>query len=179
MKPAFTDVGIVLRSVDFFEADRLVGILSHYHGYQEYLAKGARRLNSKKAPHLDLLNQVKFQIGRGNSPQMLIQAEAINYFPEIKKSLEKTRFSLTVSEVITNLVAPEEEDKEMYLSLSNFFISLNLAGSPDEVASLVSRFGQYIIKHLGYPPPNTFTTPDLTTYFETLISKRLISRQLK
>ena len=120
MKPAFSDTGIILRVVDFAEADKLVGILSHHNGYQEFIARGARRMNSKKAPHIDLFNHVKFQIGRGSTPQMLLQADTINFYPEIKKNLEKTRISMSLAEIITIVLPAEQEDRETYLSLVNY-----------------------------------------------------------
>src|SRR3989339_992000 len=123
MKAAFSDVGVVIKSVDFAEADKLVGILSHNHGYQEFVAKGARRLNSKKAAHLDLFNKIKFTIARGNLPQTLLQADTEEYFPLLKSNLTKVRVAFSVAEILTNLLPHEEEDKESFLSLANFYSS--------------------------------------------------------
>lgn len=179
MKPAFSDEGIILRVVDFAEADKKVGILSHYHGYQEYLARGARRLNSKKAPHLDLFNQVKFQAGRGESPQMLLQAETQNYFPQIKNNFEKTRVCLSLAEIITNILPFEQEDKETYLSLANYLHAVNDSSDKNQFGSLTNQFSLYLLKHLGYPPPPSNLPNLLSDYFETIINKKIISRQLK
>ena len=71
MRQSYTDTGIVIRSVDSGEADKFVSIVSENHGLGNFVAKGARRLSSKKAPHLDMLNVVKYSVGRGESPRLL------------------------------------------------------------------------------------------------------------
>jgi DNA repair protein RecO (recombination protein O) len=179
MKPAFADTGIILKVVDFAEADKLVGVMSHTHGYQEYLARGARRMNSKKAPHLDLFNQIKFQVGRGNNPQLLIQADTMNYYPAIKSGLEKARIAMLLAEILTNVMPFEEEDRQTYLSLANFFEALNIKTERADYSKLTYDFSLYLLRHLGYPLPNTISPENITGYFETIINKKIISRQLR
>jgi DNA repair protein RecO (recombination protein O) len=173
------DTGIILKVVDFAEADKLVGIISHYHGYQEYIARGARRMNSKKAPHLDLFNQVKFQVGRGFNPQMLMQAETLNYYPVIKSGLEKTRIAMSLAEIITSILPIEVEDKESYLSLVNYFEAINKQITKEDLGKNTYQFSLYLLKHLGYPLPTTIQPENITSYFETIINKKIISRQLR
>jgi DNA repair protein RecO (recombination protein O) len=179
MKPAFSDLGIVLKSVDFAEADKLVGILSHNHGYQEFIAKGARRQNSKKAPHLDLFNKIKFQVGRGHSPQLLIQADTEEYFASLKTSLEKIRIALSIAEILTSILPKEEEDRESFVSLVNFYSSLNKPLSHSELSRITNEYSLYLLRHLGYPQPKTNNPATLSVYFENLMSKKIISRSLK
>ena len=179
MRQAFSDTGIVLKSVDFAEADKLVGILSHNHGYQEFVARGARRLNSKKAPHLDLFNKVKFQAGRGNSPQQLIQADTEEYFPQLKSNLEKVRIALSIAEILTSILPQEEEDRESYLSLANFYTSLNKSLEHNEIARLTNDYSLYLLRHLGYPQPKVLNPSTISVYFENLINKKIVSRSLK
>jgi len=179
MKPAFSDRGIVLKSMDFAEADKLIGVLSHSHGYQEYIARGARRLSSKKAPHLDLFNKIKFQVGRGHSPQLLMQADTEEYFPGLKSSLEKIRIALSLAEILTAILPPEEEDRESFLSLSNFLQALNKPISHEEIARLTNNYSFYLLRHLGYPHPKAAETTDLAIYFENIINRKIVSRGLK
>ena len=179
MKPSFADTGIILKVVDFAEADKLVGVLSHDHGYQEYLARGARRMNSKKAPHLDLFNQIKFQVGRGSNPQLLIQADTINYYPSIKTGLEKARIAMSLAEILTNVLPFEEEDRQTYLSLVNFFQAIDTRTERDDLGKVTYDFSLYLLRHLGYPLPKTVSPENITGYFETIINKKIISRQLR
>ena len=51
--------GIVLRRRDFDEADRLLTVLTRDRGKLTLLAKGARKISSRKAAHVDLFKQVE------------------------------------------------------------------------------------------------------------------------
>lgn len=179
MKSAFADQGVVLKSVDFAEADKLVGLITHTHGYQEFVAKGARRLNSKKAPHLDLLNLIRFQAGRGRHPQILVQAESENCYPDIKRNFYKIKIALLVSEILTQTLSQEEEDTSMFVSLLNFLKSLDESKSVKNSEDLFAQFGLYVIRHLGFPPPPSNHGLDLIEYFEKIISRKIVSRTIK
>ncbi len=177
MKPAFSDQGVVIKSLDFAEADKLVGIVTENHGFCEFIARGARRLNSKKAPHLDLFNLVKFQSGRGNSPQLLIQADTINYYPKVKASFERTRIAMLFTEILSRVLAEDVEDRQLYLSLVNFANALENSTDPNNFDALTAGFGAYILRHLGFP--KVPESSDLITYIESIISRRILSSDFK
>ncbi len=80
MTASISDLGIIIHQVRFGEADKFVFIFSCHHGLIKVVAKGARRLTSKKSPHLDNLNLIKFQTNRGDIPQYLSQVETIQAF---------------------------------------------------------------------------------------------------
>ena len=106
MNKAFSDVGIVIRVKDFGEADRFINLVSKDHGLVNLIAKGARRITSKKASHLDLLNLVKFQVVRGQTPQLLIQAELLEPHLNLKNNLKMARTSFYLAEILNSLLSP-------------------------------------------------------------------------
>lgn len=177
MKPAFSDQGIVIKSLDFAEADKIVGIVTENHGFCEFIARGARRLNSKKAPHLDLFNLVKFQSGRGNSPQLLIQADTVCFYPSLKKSFVRTKIAMLFAEILTRVLAEDVEDRQLYLSLVNFMNALETAENPDNFEILEKNFGGYLLRHLGFP--KVPDSSNLISYFESIVSRRILSADLK
>lgn len=179
MAPSFSDNGIVVRSVDSGEADKYVSILTENHGLQDFVARGARRITSKKAPHLDLFNLVKIQTGRGERPKYLEQVESQQYYPEIKKNFKKVGLCLTIMEIIINTLPVEVEDKEIYLSTKAFLEALSGATSPKEINRLGRKFGLFLLRHLGYPPPKDPQNGKLSTYFESIMSKKLIGPEVR
>lgn len=179
MKLSFSDIGIVIRSVDSGEADKYVSIISQEHGLVDLIARGARRLTSKKAPHLDQLNLVKFQVDRGDSPKFLNQVETISFYPQIKNNFSKTGICLTITEILNSTLPKEVEDKEIYLSLKTFLESVEKAEDKKEINRLGRKFGLYLLRHLGFPLPKHPETDNLSTYFESIMNKKLISPQLK
>lgn len=179
MKPSFSDMGIIIRSVDSGEADKYISIISEEHGLMDFVARGARRITSKKAPHLDLFNLVKFQTGRGDQPRFLEQVESIAYYPEIKKNFAKVGLCLTIIEILINTLPLEVEDREIYLSTKSFLEAVEKSDSPKENNRLGRKFGLYILRHLGYPLPKLPQSAKLTTYFESIMSKKLIGPLIK
>lgn len=179
MKAAFSDTGFVIRCVDSGEADKFVTLLTEKHGLVDFIARGARRLNSKKAPHLDQFNLVRFQSGRGDSPHFIEQVESVYYYPEIKKDFAKTGLCLTMGEILISTLPKEVEDREIYLSVKAFLDALEKSPDKKEVNRLGRQFGLFVLRHLGFPPPKHPETDNLSTYFEAIMNKKLIGPQIK
>lgn len=179
MGQSYSDSGIVIRSVDSGEADKFVSIISENHGLGHFVAKGARRLTSKKAPHLDIFNLIRFSVGRGEAPHFLNQVESLSFFPGIKKDYAKIGLSLTLAEILTNTLPLDVEDREIYLSLKAFLTALEKTTTASETNRLGRRFGLFLMRHLGYPPPQSPETDNLSGYFESLMNRKIISKDIK
>lgn len=179
MASSFSDRGIIIRSVDSGESDKFVSIITENNGPQSFVARGARKITSKKAPHLDLLNIVKFQCGRGDNPRYLEQAETVLYFPEIKKDFFKTGLCFTIVEILMNTLPFDVEDREIYISTKSFLEAIELSKSEKETNRIGRKFALFLLRHLGYPPPKNPDKVNLTTYFESIISKKLIGPTVK
>lgn len=176
MAASTTDLGIIIHQTRFGEADKFVSILSQHHGLIQVIGKGARRLTSKKAPHLDNLNLVKFQTARGKEPQYLSQVETINPFVAIKADLKKVRTCFYLTEILHRTLAEAQVDETLFNALRKFLEQLDLSGS--NFRDLAVDFQHYLIKYLGFPPPERTAPSDLVSYFESLIDRPLASLRL-
>lgn len=179
MTSPYSDNGIVLRSKDSGEADKFITLITEGHGLINCIARGARRLVSKKAPHLDVFNLIKFQMGRGENPLFLNQAETISFYPNIKSDFSKIGICMTIIEILINTIPAEVEDKEIFWSLKSFLEGMDKANDSREINHLGRQFGLFIIRHLGYPPPKSPTTENLSTYFESIMNRKIISKEIR
>ena len=178
MGTAISDLGIIIHQVRFGEADKFIFIFSQHYGLIKVVAKGARRLTSKKSSHLDSLNLIKFQTNRGDVPQYLSQVETVNAFGKIKSDLKKTRTCFYLTEILHKTLAEGEEDQALFTTLKNFlekFADVSTADSRD----LAVGFQHYLIESLGFPPPTSDEPAALVSYFESLIDRPLMSAQMK
>ena len=178
MSASVSDLGIIIHQVRFGEADKFVFIFSQHHGLIKVVGKGARRLTSKKSPHLDNLNLIKFQTNRGDVPQYLSQVETVNAFPKIKADLKKTRTCFYLTEILHRTLAEGEADEALFSTLKKFLEDLNQSAEPDS-RGLAIEFQHYLIKRLGFPPPQSDAPAALVSYFESLIDRPLMSTQMK
>ncbi len=82
---------IVVRHVNYDEADRFITFLTPFQGRVSALAKGVRKINSRKAGHLQPFTYVDVQLSKGSAASWLVtQVSTIEAYPEILASLDKT-----------------------------------------------------------------------------------------
>ncbi len=179
MNASYSDTGIIVRVVDSGEADKFISVISENHGLSIFLARGVRRPTSKKSSHLDLFNLIKFSVGRGDSPRFLHQVESVSYFPGIKLNYHKVGISLTIMEILTNTLPIDVEDREIFLSLKSFLEGLDKAEDRKDINELSRRFGLFLLRHLGYPPPKSPEKDNLSSYFEVIMNRKIISKDIK
>lgn len=179
MTQSYSDNGIVIRSVDAGEADKFISIISENHGLGSFVARGARRPTSKKASHLDLFNLIRFSVGRGESPRYLDQVESVSFFPGLKKDYAKVGLALTLAEILTHTLPLDEVNPEIYFSFKSFLEGLEKTQNKKETNRLGRRFGLFLMRHLGYPPPKFPETDNLSDYFESLMNRKIISTEIR
>lgn len=64
--------GIILNNQPYLELDRRLIVFSHEYGILHILAKGVRKITSRRAGHLDLFNLAKMEIEEcGNGPNRM------------------------------------------------------------------------------------------------------------
>lgn len=177
MSAAVSDLGVIIHQTRFGEADKFVKIFTKNHGLVEVVAKGARRLTSKKSSHLDNLNLIKFQTSRGKIPQYLLQVETVNAFSRIKSDLKKTRSCFYLTEIINQTLVEGQSDGILFTAFVDFLSQLNeTEGSA--FRNLVVDFQHVLIDRLGFPPPKDSRPEALISYFESLIDRPLSSVRL-
>ncbi len=71
---------IVLRHSDWGEADRLLWLITQEMGKIQAVAKGVRRIRSRKAGHLEPFTRASLLLARGRDLLIVTQAETIDAF---------------------------------------------------------------------------------------------------
>lgn len=179
MNPAYTDSGIIIRQIDYGEADKFVKVLTQEHGLVDLLAKGARRLTSRKSSHLDNLNLIRFSVGRSSMTVAIMnQAETVNAFTRIKQDLKLVRTCFYIAEVLDQVLPENQPDPNLFRSFSNYLTALNQVKEGGS-RGLTVNFQLYLIKYLGFPPPPNNDPQTLVDYFQSLIDKKLYSLKIK
>ncbi len=178
MRSSFTDTGIVIRCQDYKEADKIVTILTKQHGLISTFSQGSRRSTSKKSPHLDLFNLINFSVDEKDGHHFLRQVDSLELFLNLKSDLNKISLSLSMLEVINSIVPQSVDDPELFTSTVNFLKSVDSSSSVKEDKKNASRFARYLLRHLGYPetPPQKMDT--LSTYLESIMNKKIISKEI-
>ena len=99
---------IVLRHADWGEADRLVTLYTREQGKLRAVAKGARKVTSRKAGHLEPFTHVKLQLARGRSLFVVTQADTVDAYLPLRETLVMTGTASYVVELLDRFVYEEE-----------------------------------------------------------------------
>lgn len=145
----FSTPAIVLRRIDYGEADRLLTLLTPERGKMRVLAKGARKITSRKAGHIELFTQTQVLLARGRTFDIVTQAELIDPYRVLREEVSKGGQAHYLCELAEQF-APEDSDASaLYDLLANGLTWL--CSSRD--ALLTARFFEMRLLSLeGYRP---------------------------
>jgi DNA repair protein RecO (recombination protein O) len=111
--------GIILRRSDCGEADRLLVIYTQSKGKIRALAKGARKIGSRKVGHLEPFASSKLMLTESNSDfWMISQAETTNPRGNMRSSLLHIAYASLVSEIADRITPEDGPNSEMFQLLS-------------------------------------------------------------
>ena len=102
--PTYQADAIVLRRLDYGEADRILTLLTREHGKLAAIAKGARRPKARSASSLDLFMHSRMMLARGRNLDVVAQAERRGDVRHISGDLERTAYAGLVSEVVDKVL---------------------------------------------------------------------------
>src|SRR3990172_4356320 len=113
----FRTEAVILRRQDLGEADRLVVAYSPDRGKLRLVAKGVRRLNSRKAGHLEPFSRTSLLIARGRELDIISQAEAVETYPALQTDLLRVGQASYVVELIDRFTFEEGGSRPAYALL--------------------------------------------------------------
>ena len=91
---------VVLRHSDYGEADRILTLYTRQLGKTRAIVKGARKLTSRKAGHLEPFTHVKLQLSTGRDLFMVSQADTVAAYLPLREDLLLTGHASYVIELL-------------------------------------------------------------------------------
>src|SRR5512143_4200052 len=91
---------VVLRHADFGEADRLLTLFTKQLGKTRAIVKGARKMTSRKAGHLEPFTYVKLQLARARDIPLVTQADTIDAYLPLRENLLLTSQASYIIELL-------------------------------------------------------------------------------
>ncbi len=111
--PSITVEALILKRSNFGEADRMITILTKHLGKISIIARGVRRITSRRAGNVELLNLVKLGLFKAKG-YTLTEAESIETFPRIKSNLAVSTAAFHVLELTNKLLAEDDPNSRAY-----------------------------------------------------------------
>jgi DNA repair protein RecO (recombination protein O) len=126
---------VVLRRIDFGEADRVLVLFTREHGKQAVVAKGIRRITSRMAGHLELFTRADIQLAKGANLDVVTQADTRDAYRHLREDLGRTSTAYYVVELADALTEEGEQHQELFDLLTATFQALETTDSTRLVAA--------------------------------------------
>jgi DNA repair protein RecO (recombination protein O) len=140
---------VVLRHVDWGEADRLLTLYTREQGKLRAVAKGARKPRSRKAGHLEPFTRVSLLLARGRDLPVVSQAETVEPFTSLRDDLLLATCAAYVVELVDRFTYEEGENFDLYRLLTD---SLDRIASNPNPELVLRYFELRLLDLVGFRP---------------------------
>jgi DNA repair protein RecO (recombination protein O) len=140
---------VVLRHSDWGEADRLLTLYSREQGKLRAIAKGVRKIQSRKAGHLEPFTRTTIMLAKGQDLWIVTQAEAANLYQPIREDLQKMAQAAYVVELLDRFTYEEGQNWQLYKLLTE---TLERLSSSNDDFIPVKYYEMRLLELLGYRP---------------------------
>lgn len=167
--PSFKVEGIILKRKNFGEADRIISVFTLQRGKISIIAKGVRRITSRRAGNVELLNRVSMYLYLGKGLPILTEAESLETYSKLKEDLTLSTYAFHIIELVDKLTAENQENRILYQHLVEL---LNrLSKKPRQI--LIRAFEAKILSNLGFMTFRS-SNPGLSSQFQSgIVSSKL------
>ncbi|HMN11932.1 MAG TPA: DNA repair protein RecO [Bellilinea sp.] len=140
---------VVLRHQDWGEADRLLTVYSREAGKLRVIAKGARKLISRKAGHIQPFSRVQMVLSKGRDLWILTQVETLDGYSSLRADLEKIGQASYAVELLDKFTYEDSATSGLFTLLTDTMSRLNK--EPDPFIAL-RYFEVHLLEALGFKP---------------------------
>lgn len=167
--------GIIIRRRVIGEADRMLTLFTKELGKCTVIAKGIRRITSKRAPRLELLSHVDVFLYRGKTWSTVSDVTTIASFPRIGSSLAHMSVAYYLCELIDALLPADQEHEAVY----DFMVAaLSSLETLDEISLTDFQIAatSSLLRTLGYMTTGApLSSLELRAFIERIIERKLKS----
>jgi DNA repair protein RecO (recombination protein O) len=127
--PAYSTKAVVLRSIRFGEADRVLHLYTEAHGRVGAVAKGVRKTKSRFGARLEPLSHVELMLHRGRGElQTVTAAQLVRSHREAREDYYRFSVGMIGAEAMLRLFSEEEANERAFVALTRFLDLLD--GTP-------------------------------------------------
>lgn len=142
--------GLVIRTRNIGEADRLITILTREYGVLDAFVRGARRLKGRLASSTQQFSYAKFILFKSKDAFVVDEAEPVRLFFQFGNEVEKISLAYYFAELAL-VLSPQGDDAEGFLRLMLNTLSFLMEGKREDLL-LKSVLELRMLSMSGYMP---------------------------
>jgi len=172
----YTIDGIVIKRRNYGEGDKLLIVFSREYGKLKVIAKGIRKVPSRRAGHVELFREVRMTIRRGSGMDYMSEVTSTTV-SSYKENLTLLGIVFVATELVDALLPDEQEHTDIYDRYRRLLVSI---GNQTDTSpqKLLDEFTFDTLVLLGYVNPQTNNIVDVYDYIESIIERKLRSPRL-
>jgi DNA repair protein RecO (recombination protein O) len=140
---------IVLRRHDLGEADRILTLYTRDYGKVRAIAKGVRKLTSRKAGHVELFMRVDVLIAQGRDLDIVTQAQMVEAYPSLRDDLLHVSHALHFVELLDSFTEERDANRSLYTLVADGLTWLTTTG---DLRRAARYYELRILDLAGYRP---------------------------
>lgn len=171
---SFKTEAIIIKRRNFGEADRILTVITRNHGKIKVIAKGVRKISSKRSAHIEPLNLSILNLHQGKM-MILTEAETLYHHENLKNDLQKAGFAFYICELVDGLLPENQENPQVFNLLKDTLIKLEVTKNDRLV---LSKFEQDLLTILGFWPKERAFLEDSDKFIEEIMEKKIKTKKI-
>ncbi len=169
--------GIILKRKNIGEADKILTIFTKQRGKIRLLAKGIRKITSRRSGHLEVFSHVFVLVRSGSTFEYVTEVTSVP-IDGFRTDLQKASLGYYVCELVDALLPEREEHGEVFELLLGMLHALSTSESEAQQNKEVYTFALALLETLGYLPSGGIPqgkgdTSDIHDYIEGIVEHKL------
>ena len=164
--------GIIIRRREYKETDKIITVISKTNGKLSVIAKGIRSVISKRAPGLELFNQVVLTLHKGKFLDYVTEVTVVESFSRIRTDLKRISAAYELLEIADLLTRENHDQQDIFDLLCAHLHRLNV-GDLD----CIYEFKHDILVALGFLSDEQAAV-EFDEYIERLAERKLYAPKI-
>ncbi len=169
----YTAEVIILKRRSTGETDRILTVFTKQYGKLRIIARGVRKISSKRGPHIEVFNRCVLTMYKGRGMETLTEVSPVASYESIRKDLQRVGAAYYLCELIDGLLPEGQIHEDVFILLCDALEALANV-KKERIEVLRERFAAALLRALGYlergkKPP----TGSLDSYVEQLLERHL------
>ncbi|NMB84495.1 DNA repair protein RecO [Candidatus Roizmanbacteria bacterium] len=170
MRKSIKTEAIVLTKKNLLGRDLLLVLFTKEAGKVKVLAKGVKKITSRRSPHIQSGNLIEVWLHRKKDIYHLDQSKLISGFTLIKQNSVKIDLVYRFFFILDRLL-PEEEKEMVIFSASKRFL-VELSNDPDFNQEKLNSYINRVLRLLGYTKEDLHSN-ELLPFIEEIIREKI------
>jgi DNA repair protein RecO (recombination protein O) len=176
--PSYKTEGVILKRSNFGEADRILTIYTKHYGKIQAIAKGVRKITSRKGGNLELFNHCVLFLAKGRNLDIITEAQVVNSFSRLGDDLEKAATAFYLVELVDQLTADGQINRQVFDLLVGGLTQISADANADERGESVGQFEVNLLRLLGFWS-DSIDRRSVKGYIEEIIERKLRSPEFQ